>query len=466
MKHGPSLAVRLTLYPLILVIFTIVSIIVIYLSAGYEFSYRDGHFTTQKTGIIIVATRPGEATIKIDGEEYEKKTSPIAFFKVKINRVKAGTHHLIVEKEGYETWEGDVVVDSGFVSWLDYLMLVPLEREAVAYNFAGSITDTVASRDQKRILSVAIDRKQGVYNIWFVNTENKTKEKIAESKISAQEKIDLLSISNNHARYLYKKTDKNGIATYIVAEAKQNGPSTNISALFNIKVDNYVFSPYKDSELYFVLASNLYSINLDTKTQSAILAQSVIGVYPNHKNMLIIQKAKENYGLWEIREDGDLSNIIKSLPAAKKYDVGYLEQQKIYTVLNLDDGDLITYGNDVKNPTLETIAREVKSFQISPSGEKIAYIAKDGGFAYDVKKQEYTTFLKDTAPKAIDWMLDSSNIIYRTPNGVGLVNYDGDYNKLLFVTNGDDLILANDVGHNIFFIDTIEADSDLYSFTL
>ncbi len=467
MKNGPSLAIRLTLYPLVLLAFILISAYMVFISAGYVFKFENGKITTEKTGIIIVGTRPGDAKVFIDGDEYEKKTSPIAFFKLKINRIPAGEHKVRIERSGYETWDGQVYVDPGFVSWLDYLILIPNERKAEAYNFPGSVREAITSSDQRRILVHCEDAKQGINTIWFVNAEDKTSQKIYEGHLSAKEKIVLVSLSRSGGRYLYKKTDAKGATAYMVSESKNGASPSNLNSLFGARPENFYFSPHNEAELYFNLAGVVYRINLDTKLQTAALVKDVVGIYPQEKKLLVIKKTDENVGLWELEENGNTNEVIKSLPVSGKgYEVTYIETKKTYLVRNISDGDLFYYENDSKNPTLETIGREVVSYVASPDGEKVAMYSGGQYRVYNLLKSKYFDTLKTTDTLVANWVQDSSNIVYTTKSGLYIVNFDGQYNKQIFPVNGAGFLLVTRNGHHIYFLSVAGGDADLNSFDL
>lgn len=466
MKHGPSLAFRLTVYPLVLLLFVVVSAFVVFFAAGYNFKYKDGKLTTEKTGVIIVATRPGEAVVALDGEVQPKKTPSLPIFNIKIQRVVSGTHRLVVTKDGYESWEGDVVVEPGFVAWRDYLILVPLKRKADPYNFPGSLTDLVVSPDKTKILALSVDRAQGVYSIWQIGLENKTSIKISEKALPASESVDLVSVSGDSSRYMFTKTDqKTKKVSYHVGEAKESGSTYDLGSLFSSQPEGYYFSPYGGSELFFVQRGGLYKINLNNRTESAILTSDVIGVYPVEGHLLLIRKVEDNYGLWSFDNNGETTNIIKSLPAATGYSVSYLKNTKSYLVSDYADRDLMLYSNGVKTPTLEVIARGVSSYVVSPQGSSVAYYSEGKLQVFDISEKKYYQTLMSEGVKTYSWVQDGKNIIYGTDNSVGMINYNGDYNKKLFDTKEAPGIIVSVSGHNLFFSDTREKDKDLYSFS-
>lgn len=466
MKRGPSIAFRLTVYPLVLILFVLISGLMVFFAAGYNLKYENGRFFTQKTGIIIVSTRPGDSTVVLDGDVQRQKTPSFSLFTMKIKRVSTGSHRLVVSHDGYETWEGDVMVKPGLVSWRDYLILVPLERKADAFNIAGTIESTVTSRDQKSMVIYAADHVQNIYSFWQLNTENKETTKVAEGRLTSGDTLELLDISSDYSKYLYRKTDASKKVTHIVAENKEDGLSYDLGSLFSNQAERYNFSPYNTNELYFTQTGNLFKINLENKTESAVLAKNVIGVHSAQNGLLISRLVEENYGLWTINDNGDLKNVIKSLPAATSYEVSYLESKKSYLVRNQADGDLLLYANEIKNPTLETVGRATKLYSSSPDGEKIAIYAEDSLRVYDISEQKYYDIAQANSIAAIDWMIGGDNLVYRTDTEVRLVNYNGDYNKALFTAVGSGLLISPDTNHNIFFVNALDADKDLYSFSL
>jgi hypothetical protein len=465
MKKGPTIAFRLIIYPLVGIIFLFISALMVVLASGYNIKLINGKIITEKTGIIIVSVRPGESTVKLDGELQERKTPSLSFFNMKIKRVPAGTHRLEVSHEGYETWENEVTVKSGLVTWRNYLILVPLERKSEPYNFAGNIESTVISEDQKRMVVFTADRVLNIYNTWLVNTENKVSTKIAEGTLVAGEKVELLEISNDYSKYLYKRVTLDKKFSFGVIEAKENGAKSDISSLFVNQAERYAFSPYDSRELYFYQAGGIYKLNLENKTESAVLARDVISFHSLQGDLFLVRKVEENYGLWSLSNNNELRNVIKVIPASTSYDVAYLKNKKLYVIRDAAGKDLMLYGNETKNPTLETIARNVHEFSISPDEEKILIHKNDQLEVYDLVEGIYFPAVSDVAPISMDWMQDSRNIIYRTKTEVRIVNYNGNYNKNIFPVSEVGLVLSPDNNYNVFYLNSTKGDKDLNSFS-
>ena len=438
----------------------------VFFAAGYNLKYENGQFKTQKTGVIIVATRPGESVVTLDGEVYGKKTPSLPIFNLTIKRVIAGNHHLVVSHDGYEAWEGNIVVEPGLVTWRDYLILLPTARQSDQFNLAGSIESQFVSQDQKRMVVLAVDRAQNVYNFWLVNTENKENTKIAESALVPGDQYKVIGLSGDYSKYLYQKTDANKISSYIVAESKMNGLKYNLGALFSNRASNYYFSPYNNNELFFVQDGSIFKINLESKTESSVLATDVISAHPLRDKFILVRKSEENYGLWVLGSNNDLKNVAKAVPAANGYRVNYLESSKGYLIQELGDKDLLIYSNEIQNPTLETIARGINLFSLSPTGEMIAFYSENKLRVYSIKDEKYYDIADSDKIKNIDWMQDGKNLIYGTGTQIWLVNYNGDYNKAVLPTNNSSVVFSSDSSHNIFYLDSVAKDNDLYSLSL
>ena len=466
MKKGPSIAFRLTVYPLAVILFLLFSGLMVFFAAGYNLKYEDGRFKTQKTGVIIVGTRPGESVVTLDGEVYGKKTPSLPIFNLTIKRVIAGNHHLVVSHDGYEAWEGNVFVESGLVTWRDYLILLPTTRKADQFNLVGSVESQIVSKDQKRMVVLAVDRAQNVYNFWLVNTESKENTKIAEATFVSGDQYEIIGFAEDYSKYLYRKTDANKVISYMVAESKMSGLTYNLDALFSNQASKYYFSPYNNNELFFIQNSSVFKINLENKTESSVLAAGVVSAHSLKGQFLLVRKTEENYGLWVLSSNNELKNVAKAVPAADDYRIAYLETSKSYLIQELGDKDLLIYSNEIKNPTLETIARDVNIFSVSPTGERVAFYSENKLRVYSIKDEKYFDIADSEKINTIDWMQDGKNLIYGTDTEIRIVNYNGDYNKTMFVTVASSMILSPDNSYNIFFLDSVSEDRDLYSFGL
>lgn len=451
MNKGPSLLVRFTIYPIVALVVLALVVFVVYSAAGYQISYKDGKFVTTETGIIIINTKPGDAEVYLDGELYKKKTPSFALFDLKINRIMIGDHNLKISKNGYEVWDGTVNVKPGLVSWVNYILLLPQERETESYSISGEIKGSITSDDNQRELLYSYDEKEKVNLITEVNTTNKELKKLYEFLSTDKSEYNLISFSHDKERFLVKKTLGKKVS-YIVYETKENGNNWNLSTLFDLGPDKILFSPHNHDKLYALKNSNIYELDYSLKMQSSVLANNVTSIYYDPANILYIQESDENHALWSLSSSNEKKNIIKALPASKQYKVSYLAKYGDYLVLAIDEKDLIIYSNGKKNPTLETISSDVSSYVLSSSENKISYIKDDSLKVYDIDDKEYFDVVNNKKIYQYSWLYNDGNLLYLDENNVlSMVNYNGDYNNQIIKVDKSLPFITTPNSPHVFF---------------
>lgn len=466
MKKGPSLLVRLTIYPLVALIFVAIALYIMLISFGYTINFQDGKITTTKTGIIIIASNPGDANVYINDDLYRKKTSALPFFNLKINRLPAAEYQIKIEKEGYITWEGSVNVKPGYVTWLNYILMIPEKTEEKPFNLPGEVKKIIASSDNNILIVSAIDDEQKIQTLWRIDTVSKNKSKVYESPILEKSAIDPVLVSYGNDRLLYKEiVDKK--ESLKVRELKSNGQSWDITSQFGVEFENIYFSPYSHDELYGLRVNNLYKINFVQKNMSASLSKEVIGIYPNENEMLLVQNTKDNFGLWKIERNNDLKNIIKAIPASKNYQITFSKESNYYLVYVADEKDLLHYSNGARNPTLETIGKDVTYYRLSSSARRVLIKSNSEIKTYDIEEEKYFDVIKNEKIIMLDWIYDDSSLVYIADNQIFFVNYNGFYHNKIFETKSDLFFLVSPSGNNIYFTDkTVDKKTDLFVISL
>lgn len=78
-------------------------------------------------GTLIINSTPSGGTVRVDGELVSGHTP------MTMARMAVGTHHVVVERNGYRAWEGDIdVIEEEAATVEARLALIPREREPVA----------------------------------------------------------------------------------------------------------------------------------------------------------------------------------------------------------------------------------------------------------------------------------------------------------------------------------------------
>lgn len=450
MSKEPSIKVRLFLFPIIGLLFIIICVVLAISAFGYNLKYENGHFMTERTGMIILASRPGDAKIYLDGKPYKSRTSYIYLLTTNIGRLPLGEHTIKVEKDGYETWEGVFNVEPNIVAWGNYILLIPKERTTTPFSFSGNVTGTITSTDRSRILTLFENKTSGVFSIWEVNTDSKEKTRIFEKKLAAGESYRALSYSTSNQRILLQRTTAAG-TTHQVMENRENGQIWEVEEPFNLSFQNVVFNPRDHDSLYVSKDKNLYSLNYAAKTMGAVLANNVAYAYSDAGNLYLVQNVEGNYGLWRLEQNNTKTNIIKTLPVSDSYQIKYLPEADSYAVLTVKDKDLFYYTITSGKLVLNKIADKVDWFLASPESKYVAYFKEGSLYCYETEKDHYFQTLKNRAVSSIAWLSDEANIVYIENETLGFVNFNGYYDKFLFKASKALPVYVAPGANNIFY---------------
>lgn len=467
MSKGPNSTTRLIIYPVVAACFIMLFYILALSATGYKIEYKNGKITSTPTGMIVVATKPGDAKVSVDNKLEKKQTPLFSFLNLTIKGVSVGEHKVKIEKEGYITWEGVFSVRPKLVTWVDYIILVPQKAKPENFKLPGSVIDTVSNDNKNKIVVLVEDKKTGFRTYWDINLQTKEKQKIKEEKIILNEKVDLISYNFDASRLLITKTIGESKSN-IVVESKFNGNVWDITALYQMSFDNIKFSPIEKNELLASKDKNLYKLDYDKKNMSAVIAGQIINFYTNNNNNIyLIKKTDENIGLWKLNNNNKLERVVKVLPASNNYQFKHLNNSDSFLVLSEKDKELLLYQKDSNgNPISKSIARNANKFLLSPKEERVLIQTNEGVKIYDIEKSKYTDVVKDKIVDSILWLNDKNNIIYSFEGKSYLVTYDGQYNKYIFDNVKGAPIYANPSSPNVYLVSSNKEISDLavYSF--
>jgi hypothetical protein len=197
-----------------------------------------------------------------------------------------------------------------------------------------------------------------------------------------------------------------------------------------------------------------------------VLLKDVVGIYPLDGQLLLARKLEGINSLWTLGNNNEAVNLIKSLPEATGYDVSYLKGSKSYLIRSYPDNNLLLYNSASKEQTPEIIARNVSLYRPGAQGYSVAFYTEATLQVYDIPEKKYYTAINSDQISSFDWVRGDKNIIYSTGTYINLVNYNGDYSKGLFAVTAPSQIIVSQNNHNLLFTNIVDADKDIFSFSL
>lgn len=430
MSKGPSLRVRLIIYPFIAILFILAMYIITLNAIGFNVYFRNGKLVKEKTGAMIIATRPGDAEVVLDGNMQKKKTPLLNLMSMQIKRLKAGPHHLIIKKEGYTTWEGNIHVKPGMVNWLNQIILIPIERKPQSYNLPAPPSQSLASADGKKMIIKIENKRDQIATFWLVDLTTKETKKLFEYT-SQEGDFRPISFATNNNRLLFKKALNNKIS-YVVYDAREKSNFWDISDIFKLDFDQIIFNPRDHNQLYILRSGNLHLLNYLDKNMSAVLANDIENMFTESDNLYLIKIEKDKKSLVEFTSEKKELVIINKLPDSKYYTLRNLGKLG-YVLYAQDKKELFYYklNNDpYQSPVL--IAADVEKFLPSPGNQFMGYYDGKSLKAFEVEKNEYYQFLVGESIKSINWLYDQFHLVYIRNNELRFVTYFGAYDLKLF----------------------------------
>lgn len=138
-----QLALRFFTYGVMTVSTVILTILAIYYAMGYRLNQSG--LVIEQGGIIEFRSEPSGANISVDGKPTGRQTPGRAY-------VGPGEHSVRMQLDGYRTWEKTASLLPGQLLWLDYTRFIPQTITTTPVKEFASITATLPSPDNRRIL--------------------------------------------------------------------------------------------------------------------------------------------------------------------------------------------------------------------------------------------------------------------------------------------------------------------------
>lgn len=143
-KRARRQSFRVIVSETIMVLTVIIMVAVLaFAVSGY---WVNADFQVERQGMLQISSAPTGANVAVDGDApwYQRtNTSKV---------LSAGEHHIVLTRDGYDTWEKTVNISEGLLYRLQYPRLFLLERERESVYDATGITFASVSGDRSTML--------------------------------------------------------------------------------------------------------------------------------------------------------------------------------------------------------------------------------------------------------------------------------------------------------------------------
>lgn len=452
MSKKQSLRFRLIAYPLLAIVFGIVAYYIALSAMGYKIRLNGGKIEKERTGAIILSSRPGDAQIYLNNSKFSSKTPIFSFLSVQIKTLKPNDYNIRIVKDGYETWNGAFKVYSGMVSWGTHILLLPQKREAVPYSLSPTPESQLVSKDKTRILMVTHDTENSAIAFWQIDTTNKNRQNLYEKRLAENEGYLPVQYSSDNQRILFEHT-VSGKKTYVVFEANQNPKTWEVTNTFKTEFSGYLFNPRNHDEMITLRGADMFRVNYVTKTMSGVLFSDVSGIFLENQNIIFTQKSDKYISLFRLGTDNQKTLVIRSLPESDTYSITFLSNDFGYAVIPTKTKNLILIKPN-NNPDAEPkkIADQVDYVLPSSKYQFLGYARGGSFYTYELEKDRYFTTFENRKISSIVWFDDEFNLAYIENGKLKMITYNGYYDKNIFNAADNFGVAASPEGPRLFFV--------------
>ncbi len=348
---------RKVLFYLFIIAFVLGSIYLVVITQGLTIDWK--HATITKTGAIYIRSTPSNPKIYIDNKEYTSEDGIITKGTL-IKNLVPGTYEVRVEKDGFSSWTKHITVEKGVVSSESFVRLWKNSPK----------TEEVASTS--------------IRDFWVTGAGVITQDESGKISIDSTTLggIEVIGHSADTGTIITK--DKEG--NFFFIDAANPKTATNIREMFNslkqrelrlpgvvniVSVFPHPFSPYKT---IVVTKTSVYIIDFKKIALEKILTfENIEKTFLNDTNVFVSDT------------EGNIATVnllIKNDPQ-----IVYTTSTEIHApVLNNtyllflgEHNTLFAYDRATKN--LVSLAKEVKSFSLSPEEKRVAMLFENGNLA-------------------------------------------------------------------------------------
>ena len=443
--------------------------VAIFFLMGYRLDSDSGKL--EQGALLQFDSQPGNATVTINGENTGGRTATK-------RTVLAGTHTFLVQKDGYEDWTKTLTLKAGTLTWLDYVRLVPVNREVAEVAEYDSLVDSLASPNQRAIIL-----QPRATSPQFVLADIRSDE-VTYRELTLPEA--LYTTSDDDAtvhQFALRQWDTGGryvllehrfgeTSEWIVLDTESVAASVNVSRVLNISLRDASFVGTDGKTLYGLttegiirkldLGAATISRGLVTRVESFTINQetkvlSYVGIDPDDASLRVVGVYRDGDATSHIvrkAESSSTATISTGRYHGNDY-IAYAFGPRV-TVLK---GSYPVSGDESLSSmsTYATFAlsRDVSEILFSESRDVLVARADGEFIGYELEHKRATRGVVDEGQTQLTW-LDDAHLWSDSAKRLTMQDFDGtNVYQLAEVAEGFDVTLSPNERY-LYFIGTTD----------
>jgi hypothetical protein len=453
-------------YLLFIVVTGVIGVLIILHYSGYSFN-RSGEVT--RTGFVTVTSNPVKASVFLDGKQLKGQT----YMRLDI---PVGEHSFVVRADGYQEWTRDITVEPSGVYWLDYIILYPKNLTPYALQDIKSYHNLTALRGQDKL--IGYDWQPTNLDVSLIDLKNRSNDNanlnrftLADLSLQPDEQIssvELLKVDRIQKVMLLKLNTESG-SNLLFYDIDKPDEIVNLSKKYSINPDNIGFTYDDYYQLYYVdIDDNLRIVNLKTDLISKPLISTLNLSDFTVKNQDSVYYADVNDKLFLKKYSEEKPKLLSELPVSgSRRKIKYVSYDSIDYIIdyaNLEDArstfNIWAASNDQLSNRFSTELDGTIDRTITSKDERTIFASTNKGdlasFVFDDRASG--RFKLNDYRSNLDWA-SPFQLSYIGEDGLHLVDFTGDNNKLIAQQAGQKPYLISDDFKNIYYLTGTDTDN-------
>lgn len=269
---------QIILFSVLILFFFLSAPIAILYSQGYRFDFKTRRII--QTGGLFLKISPSTTEIYLDKKLF-KKTN-FLLDSVLIQDLLPQKYFIEVKKEGYFSWEKNLVIEKKQVTEAKNITLIPENPEFKV--LLKNIKEAWLTPDQKK--AVLKEEAEEGWSLKLFDLEKEIKSHLIKEKEVSRFESELLSLtfSNDSKKVLLKLGLKEQIKHYVI---DINNPVIALISLdfLPLSAEKVSFNPQNSTELFFLQESRLFKADLIARQTTPSLLDKIL-IYKTSSNEL------------------------------------------------------------------------------------------------------------------------------------------------------------------------------------
>lgn len=439
---------------------------------GFRFNGSD----LAQNAFLQFSSSPSGATVTVDGKIVGSRT-PNKY------QLSAGTHEVVMWRDGYEKWSKTVELSPGTLTWLNYALLVPKDLTVESVANYESLFMTLASPKGNDLL---VQKHSDVPTFDLVNlgsnaikstTVTIPSSVYSESLVTGVAHTFRVDKWDDEGRYVLINHVFNEKNEWIVMDTQNVELTKNITKLFDLSISNLDFLGTSGNIFYALESNDIRKLDLTAGTISKPFVSDVTSfeVYNDSKVITYVGTANDGDNKKRVvgtyRDGDELPSVIKTVDSNNESALAITTSRYFNEnyVAVLDDHKIDIYSgsypdavgekvNSMKVVASFDVEKDIDKLSFSPTGEYV-FVQSGSYFAsYDL---EYQTFYSSTidgngAVGPLKW-LDGNHVWSDRDGKLTIREFDGaNYHAINSVVTGQDATLTSN-GRYLYSIDKSQA---------